>query len=75
MARGNIYWVETYMKSLNKWIELSGTKENKSFCEGYLFAMSSLYPSSPYRIMIRKSLGSQAEVFREFKGNSRVSVN
>ena len=51
-----------------------GTYGARGYCEGWVDAMDSLYPSVPYRIVATYADGS-IEVVRETKGRSAVHTN
>lgn len=58
------YFVETYY---GEWVKVPFTESDiKAYCDGYVDAMDSLYPSRPYRIV------KDGKVIRETKGRARV---
>jgi hypothetical protein len=67
-----IYFVERKSSNLD-WCKVSFVEGNRSYCDGYVDAMGSLYPSDPCRI-VRIKDGSR-EVVRETKGRGEVHLN
>lgn len=68
------YHVEVYRSvggnlCLLRWMPVPFAESNtRAYCEGYVDAMDSLYPSAKYRIM------KGDEVLRETNGHAYVSV-
>jgi hypothetical protein len=56
------------------WFKLPLTHhQTKAYCDGYVDAMDSLYPSSPHRI-VKTDKDGTAKVVRETKGRGPVDV-
>ena len=47
---------------------------NKAFCDGYVTAFDSMYPSDPYRI-VKTDKDGNTKVVRETRGNGEVHLN
>ncbi len=56
------------------WVATPFQSGSKDYCDGYLDAMDSLYPSAPYRIITYDDKGI-VNVYRETKGRSSVHTN
>lgn len=73
MAKGQKFHVEYHHESLG-WRNVFGAEGTRQFCEGYVFAMDSCYPSRPHRI-IRTNPNGSIDVMRETKGHAAPHVN
>lgn len=57
------------------WMKVSFTETNqKAFCDGFLMAMDSLYPSAPYRIVKFEKDGTK-KIVKETRGHGAVHTN
>lgn len=56
------------------WVSTSFQSGSKNYCDGYLDAMDSMYPSAPYRIITYDDQGI-VNVYRETRGRSSVHTN
>lgn len=68
-TKRNHYHVQRNQPTLG-WIWIPFAEGSRAFCDGYVFAMDSLYPSVPHRIV-----DSEGNVVRETKGRGEVHVN
>lgn len=55
------------------WRKLAFTERNLSYCEGYVDALDSLYPSDSMRIV--KAVNGKESVVREVAGKAGVHLN
>ena len=56
------------------WVNIRGSEGTKQFCLGWVMAMDSCYPSSPYRIIETHYNGS-ISIWRKTKGRGAVHLN
>ncbi len=69
-----MYYVEKYHDVL-KWCKIPFTEhKTKAYCDGYVDAMDSMYPSKPMRITKKEKDGT-IKVVRETKGRESVHTN
>lgn len=69
-----MYYVERYHDELN-WRKVPFIEHRtKAYCDGYVDAMDSMYPSNPYRIVKIEKDGT-TKVVRTTNGRSCVHLN
>lgn len=56
------------------WRAVPFCQGTRDYCDGYLDAMDSLYPSAPYRVIWYEKSGIW-DVYRETKGRGEVHTN
>lgn len=67
------FWIERQRNG--QWERVNFAASNSvKYCHGYVDAMSTFYPSDPYRIC-RRDTAATFKVLREFKGHGKVHTN
>lgn len=67
-----MYFIEKYY---DKWCKIPFAEhKTKAYCDGYVDAMDSIYPSKPMRI-VKKEKDGIIKIVRETKGRGSVHIN
>jgi hypothetical protein len=70
-----MYYIEKYTNNILGWFKIPFTEhKNRTYCDGYVDAIDSMYPSQPMRIVKQEKDGT-TKIVRETKGRGEVHVN
>jgi hypothetical protein len=73
--RAKLHHVDAYYPEPLGWSTVFGTRgETRGFCEGWVSAMDSLYPSRPHRIIATYADGS-TKLIRQTPGRASPHLN
>lgn len=70
-----MYYVEKFTDNALGWFRIPfAESKTRSYCDGFVDACDSMYPSSPMRI-VKKEKDGTTKVIRETKGRGEVHTN
>lgn len=69
-----MYHIERFTDNVLGWHPIPfASHKNKTYCDGYVDALDSMYPSKPVRII--KTEKGETKVVRETKGRGEIQLN